>query len=258
MNERIKEYLKIFRLPAITENYHYIAQECAKTSASYSEFLFKLLECEMKEKIERSKRTVLKFAGFPVIKTIEMFDFTSSGINKSQITELSSLKFIDNAENIILVGPSGTGKTHMALSLGYIAAQQRIRTRFITLSDLLLQLEIAEDQKRLKDYFKQYVGHIRLLIIDELGYTRLNERQANIFFQLINKRYESGSIIITSNLSFLKWKEVLNNDEALTAAVLDRLIHHSHIVNITGESYRLKQKKKAGLIYSGNVSADEN
>lgn len=251
MNDTINEYLKIFRLPAIRENYPAIADKCAKESLSYSDFLLKILECEMKEKIERSKRTVLKFAGFPAIKTLEMFDFSSSAVNRSQITELTSLKFIENAENIILVGPSGVGKTHLALSLGYIAAQNRIRTRFITLSDLLFQLETVRDQKRLKEYFKQYVNNINLLIIDELGYLRLNEMQSNLFFQLINKRYEKNSIIITSNLSFLKWKEVLNNDEALTAAVLDRLIHHSHIINVSGESFRLKQKRKAGILYEG-------
>jgi DNA replication protein DnaC len=251
MNDTINEYLKIFRLPAIRENYPAIADKCAKESSSYSDFLLKILECEMKEKIERSKRTVLKFAGFPAIKTLEMFDFSSSAVNRSQITELTSLKFIENAENIILVGPSGVGKTHLALSLGYIAAQNRIRTRFITLSDLLFQLETVRDQKRLKEYFKQYVNNINLLIIDELGYLRLNEMQSNLFFQLINKRYEKNSIIITSNLSFLKWKEVLNNDEALTAAVLDRLIHHSHIINVSGESFRLKQKRKAGILYEG-------
>ena len=178
-----------------------------------------------------------------------MFDFASSNVNKTQISELSSLKFIERAENVILVGPSGVGKTHIALSLGYLAAQKRIKTRFVSLSDMLLQLEIAKEQNRLKEYLKKSISTVSLLIIDEIGYVKLNESQANLFFQLINKKYETGSVIITSNLSFLKWKEILNNDEALTAAVLDRLIHHSHIINITGESFRLKQKKKAGIFY---------
>ena len=116
---------------------------------------------------------------------------------------------------------------------------------------MLLQLEIAKEQNRLKEYLKKSISTVSLLIIDEIGYVKLNESQANLFFQLINKKYETGSVIITSNLSFLKWKEILNNDEALTAAVLDRLIHHSHIINITGESFRLKQKKKAGIFYEG-------
>ena len=114
--------------------------------------------------------------------------------------------------------------------------------------DLLLQLEVASSQNRLEQYLSKIIAGSRLLIIDEFGYVKLNETQANLFFQLVNKRYETGAIIITSNLIFTKWQEVLNNDEALTAAILDRLIHHSHIINVQGESYRLKQKRKAGII----------
>lgn len=248
-HEKIAEYCKTLRLAGIIKNYAAIADAVSKNQESYSEFLLKLLEAEASERTERSKKTVLRFAGFPVIKTLEMFDFASSGINKAQITELSSLKFIERAENVILVGPSGVGKTHIAMALGYLATQKRIKTRFISLSDMLLQLEMAKEQNRLKEYLKKSISTVRLLIVDEIGYVKLNEAQANLFFQLVNKKYETGSVILTSNLSFLKWKEILNNDEALTAAVLDRLIHHSHIINITGESYRLKQKKKAGIFF---------
>jgi DNA replication protein DnaC len=112
----------------------------------------------------------------------------------------------------------------------------------------MIQLESAQATNRLDNYFKRVIGIPRLLIIDEFGYVKFTETQANLFFQIINKKYELGSIIITSNLSFTKWKEVLNNDEALTTAILDRLIHHSHLINVTGESYRLKQKREAGLL----------
>ena len=118
----------------------------------------------------------------------------------------------------------------------------------MTVADLLLQLESALTSNKLDYYFKRIIGLNTLLILDEFGYVKLNETQANLLFQVVNKKYETGSIIITSNLPFTKWKEVLNNDEALTAAILDRLIHHSHIINIQGESYRLKQKRKAGII----------
>jgi len=118
----------------------------------------------------------------------------------------------------------------------------------MTTSDLMIQLEAASATNRLDSYFKRTIGILRLLVIDEFGYVKFNEMQANLFFQIINKKYETGSVIITSNLSFTKWKEVLNSDEALTTAILDRLIHHSHLINVPGESYRLKQKREAGLL----------
>ena len=186
-------------------------------------------------------------AGFPVLKTLEMFDYTSSNINKNQVQELANLNFLQNKENIIFIGSPGTGKTHLAISIAYLATQKRLKVKFLTVADLLLQMEVAQSQNKLKNYFTKTVAHPSLLVLDEFGYIKLNEVQANFIFQLVNKRYETGSIIITSNLTFSQWQGVLNNDEALTAAIMDRLIHHSHIVNINGDSYRLKQKRKAGI-----------
>ena len=165
----------------------------------------------------------MKLASFPTLKTLETFEFGSSNVNKKQITELATLRFIENAENVILLGPSGTGKTHLAISIGYLVTQQRYKVKFITTADLLLQMEAAKSQNRLSNYLNKVIGGAKLLIIDEFGYLKFNEEQANLFFQLINKRYETGSVMITSNLTFTKWKEVLNNNEALTAAILDRL-----------------------------------
>ncbi len=248
LNKRVEELCKEFKLPAILQNYQAIADQAAKDSLSFSEYLLTLLECESKQRAIRSKEMMLKTASFPVIKTLEEFDSKETSINIAQLKELSTLSFIDRKENILLLGPSGVGKTHIAIALGYLATQQRIKTRFITIADLLLHLESALASNRLDYYFKRIININRLLILDEFGYIKLNETQANLLFQIINKKYETGSIIITSNLSFTKWKEVLNNDEALTTAILDRLIHHSHIINIQGESYRLRQKRKAGII----------
>jgi DNA replication protein DnaC len=235
-------------LPGVSQCYSSITEECIKLKASYSEFLYRVLKYELDSKEQRSREMVLKMANLPVIKTLNKFDFSSSNVNQLQIQELATLKFIDNQENIIFIGSPGTGKTHLAISLAYLATQKRCQVKFLTVADLLLQLDTAISQNKLKNYFTSMIMRPRLLVLDEFGFVKLNEAQANLFFQIVNKRYETGSIIITSNLTFLQWQAILNNDEALTTAVMDRLIHHSHIVNINGESHRLREKRKAGII----------
>lgn len=236
------------KLNGVLQAYQSIADEAAKVSASYTEYLDQVLAYEVLQREHRARDMVLKLAGFPVLKTLEMFDFTSSNINQMQVQELASLGFITNKENIIFIGSPGTGKTHLAISLAYLASQRRVRIKFVTVTDLMLQMEVAKSQNRLKSYFAKAIASPGILVLDEFGYVKLNEEQANFMFQLVNKRYEVGSIIITSNLTFSQWKGVLNNDEALTAAIMDRLIHHSHIININGESHRLRQKRKAGIL----------
>ena len=199
-----------------------------------------------------SIRAISTIAGLPKLKTIDTFDYKSSSVDKTLINEILTLRFIDEHKNILLFGTSGVGKTHLASAIAYATTQQRIKTKFITASDLMIQHESAQSMNKLDSYFKRVIGISRLLVIDEFGYVKFNETQANLFFQIINKKYELGSIIITSNLSFTKWKELLNNDEALTAAILDRLIHHSHLINVTEEIYRLKQKREAGLLNISN------
>ena len=248
MINNINQNCEILKLSGVLQCYQSIADECGKINASYSEYLDQVLNYELTQRDLRAKDMVLKMAGLPVIKTLDTFDYTSSNINKMLVQELANLQFIQDKENIIFIGSPGTGKTHLAISLAYLATQKRLRVRFLTVADLLLQIDVAQSQNRLKSYFTKVIHSPSLLVLDEFGYLKLNETQANFLFQLVNKRYETGSIIITSNLTFSQWQGVLNNDEALTAAIMDRLIHHSHIVNINGDSYRLKQKRKAGII----------
>ncbi len=143
INEAIEQYATMFKLPATKKSFSFIADEAAKESLSYTEFLLKLFEYEYQQKIQRAKKTMLKMAGFPKVKKLEMFDFSSSAVDRNIINELSTLRFIENAQNILFIGPSGVGKTHLAIALGYLATQARIKTKFIAAQDLLLQLEIA-------------------------------------------------------------------------------------------------------------------
>lgn len=248
MINNISQCCETLKLNGILQSYQSIVDECSKTKASYSEYLEQLLQYEIQQRDQRARETMLQLAGLPVLKTMEMFDFGSSNINHMQVQELANLQFIQNKENIIFIGSPGTGKTHLAISLAYLATQKRLKVKFMTVADLLLQMEVAISQNSLKNYITKIAASPTLLVLDEFGYLKLNEAQANSIFQIVNKRYETGSIIITSNLTFSQWQGVLNNDEALTAAIMDRLIHHSHIININGDSYRLKQKQKAGII----------
>ena len=224
-----------------------LAQRAADQSTSFAQFLSDVLTAECNIRQERKRQVLINFAGLPQIKTLEQYDFSfATGAPKAQINELGALSFIDRAENVVLLGPSGVGKTHIAAALAYKACTAGFKTRFITAADLMIQLAAANAQNKLKTYFARTVLAPKLLVIDEIGYLPFGREQANLFFQVIAKRYERGSLILTSNLPFTQWATTFADDQTLTAAMLDRLLHHAHIVQIQGESYRLKNKRKAG------------
>ena len=248
-HERIAGLCEQLRLPAIATQWPALAQHAAAQETSYGEFLEQALQAEMAARTERSRQTLQKLATLPAVKTLEQFDFAfASGVSKPQVMELATLAFVERAENIVFLGPSGVGKTHLAIALGYLATQRGWKVRFTTAADLVMLLEAAQRQGRLKEVLHRAVNIYRLLIIDEIGYLPMGREQANLFFQVVTKRYERGAMILTSNLTFGSWDQALAGETVLTAAMLDRLLHHASVVQISGESYRLKDKRRAGVM----------
>jgi DNA replication protein DnaC len=251
LNENIENFCKELQLPMLNEHHHSLSNRAAKEGWKYSEYLYEILKLEADNRASRSRATLTKLAGFPTIKTLEQFDFDFTvGVNRRQIEELSTLEFIKKKENIILLGQSGVGKTHLAIALAYQAVQKRIKARFVTVSDLVMQMSNAKKEKKYDTYIRQAILAPSLLVIDEIGYFPMNKEDAQHFFQVISRRYERGATIVTSNLVFSQWSGIFANDKVVTTAILDRLLHHSHVINILGDSYRLKEKKEEGLVDS--------
>ena len=245
--ERIAGLCDELKLDRIGNDWGRLAQNAATADASHADFLEQLLLSERDAREERKRQTLTKMASLPGIKTLEQYDFGfASGAPRAQIQELAGLTFIERAENVVLLGPSGVGKTHIACALAYRATQAGIKTRFTTAADLMMQLATAKQQNRLREFFNRAVVGPKLLVIDEIGYLPFGREEANLFFNVVAKRYERGAIVLTSNLPFTQWATAFADDQTLTAAMLDRLLHHAHIVQIAGESYRLKDKRKAG------------
>lgn len=248
-HERIQTFCDQLKLQAIGGCYAGLAETAAASESSYIDYLEEILKAEQAMRQGRSRHTLARLAGFPAIKTLEEYDFDfATGAPKQRLLDLAGLAFLERKENVIFLGPSGTGKSHLAIALGYRATQSGVKVRFISAADLMLHLESAQRQGRYKEVLRRSVLGPRLLIIDEIGYLPFSDTQANLFFQVIAKRYESESVILTSNLSFGEWEQAFGGNTALTSAMLDRLLHHAHVIQIRGDSYRLKEKRRAGVL----------
>ncbi|WP_334468828.1 IS21-like element helper ATPase IstB [Arsenophonus sp. PmNCSU2021_1] len=238
LHEQIEHLCESLKLNSVPSHWSSLAEQCIAQDKSYGEFLLSLLKCEQQQRDERTRNLLSRMAGFPVHKELNTFDFKfATSVPKQQIQELSALTFIERNENVVLLGPSGVGKTHLAIGLGLKAVQARKKTRFTTAAELMLQLSTAKRQNKLKQYLSRSVMAPKLLIIDEIGYLPFGREEATLFFNVIAKRYEHGSVILTSNLSFGQWPGTFADDATLTAAMLDRLLHHSHVLQLSGESY---------------------
>lgn len=239
MNTKLMNNLEELNLEKIYTYLPNYLDSISGQEISLSDALLHLTDKEIEFRNERASKVQVAVSGFPFVKTLDDFDFDyQPSVNKRQLYDLQQLRFMDKAENILFYGSSGVGKTHLAIALGVAAARKRNLTYFISCHDLIQQLNKAHSENRLETKLKHFAKH-KLLIIDEIGYLPVDKQGANLFFQLIARRYEKNSTIITTNQPFSKWADVFS-DAVLASAILDRLLHHSHILKITGPSYRLK------------------
>jgi DNA replication protein DnaC len=239
----LEHHLKTLRLPTMLREYDRMARLCAVEEVDYPRYLLRMAELELLDRERRATDRRIRQAKFPVTKSLDSFDFLAiPSLNKSLVLELARSEFLLRKENVLLLGNSGTGKTHIALALGLAACQGGYRVRFTTASALVSELIEARDEKKLLRFQKQIASY-QLLIVDELGFVPLSKTGAELLFEMLSQRYERGSTLVTSNLPFAEWTEILGS-QRLTGALLDRLTHHVHILEMNGDSYRLKQSRR--------------
>ena len=247
--ERLGEHLLKLRLQKSAERLEALLQRAAAEDLPYADFLEAVLGEEVAAKTAKNISMRTAMARFPFVKPLETFDFAyQPSIDKRQVMTLANCHYIEHGDNVIVLGPPGVGKTHLAVSLGMKAIEAGYRVLFTSAAHLIAALTKALAEGRLDEKLKFYMTP-RLLIIDEIGYLPIDRTGANLFFQLISRRYERGPMILTSNQSFGAWGDVFG-DRVIATAILDRLLHHAVTLIIRGNSYRLREKLKAGLVRS--------
>ena len=239
----LEHHLKFLKLPTMKNEYNVVAARCAKDNSDYATYLLRLTEREVVERQHRAMERRIRAAKFPILKTIDSFNFKAQpSIKEALIKQLLNGEFMAKSENVILIGNSGTGKTHLATAIGFAACAAGRKVRFYSVTNLVTQLLEKREQRQLERFQKQLEKQ-DLLVLDELGYVPFTKAGSELLFEVVSRAYERTSLIITTNLPFAEWIEVTGN-ERLTGAMLDRLTHKVHIIEANGESFRLKEAKR--------------
>lgn len=238
----LNNYLEELKLPFLRENAQSLAKEAAQKNWTHLDYLQKLMEGEVIQRQERRVQRRIKAARFPLIKTLEDFQWNwPKKINRALIEHLAQLQFIREKSNVVLVGQVGLGKTHLAIALAYQACLEGYSVLFANTINIVNELSAAQKRGTFKAEIKKYLTP-QLLVLDEMGYLPIDQHGADLLFQVISQRYEQGSIILTTNLAFKKWASIFGNDSTIASAVLDRLLHHAETIVVEGKSYRMKDR----------------